>query len=376
MLKSIITATISLIIALCYNTAELIPGRLELTFTEPALVLGLDKSDDGDGVTVSVLLNSFRDTGEAEGEEHFEKEVLSAAAQTIAMAAEQVKSSAAKSIANGNNKYFIIGDGAQRDGINKYIDYLSRNNELRLSSEIYFTRGGSAKEAINLIDGNFAADTELFAENSGITGFTSKMTFGEFLQNYCDDLPHFAVPLINVEEAAIKTGGYAIVSNGHFIGCIDRMSARGYNYITNKKTHSTVEIYTNEGTAVALAVGSVKTKIKFIFNGDELTKIILQTHCTADIHDTQGVGNLTDKTLLTEYGDKMNYLISNEMRTAVNIAKSNKCDFLEIGKSLSKKHPYKWEGLKNNWNDTFANTPIEIEVKCNVEKTYALINNN
>jgi len=381
MRRQLYTVTAALLLLALTNYRNVIPQVTDIKYIKPALMIGIDRAEDGQGVTVSLLLhtdgntNSSMDTGVAVSSnsgDSTNSSFVHGTAKTVLMALERIRQSTPYAIPTSSIECFIIGEGAVTDDLEHYIDYLSKDNDLRLTSRLFFTKNATAKDIIASINQTEAGQAlDAFGINSGITAISYKLEFITFWETRFEART-CAVPVLTLagsdDKVHAQADGYAIINNGQFAGYLGTDIARAYNLLTNKPLHSYIECELPQGT-VATVLEHAKTNVQFQWDGDTLEKIILTARVTANPQEVMGRTSM-DPDTVAFINMAQSDVLRRECEATIQFAQETASDFLGIGKQLRLKHPYRWDKLQANWPDTLAQTPIEIQVQARLQHVF------
>jgi len=365
MKKPLITVLIALSVLTAANRERNLPRMTEITLAEPVFVIGVDKGE-GDNVIMSLIYERIENADEG-AENTNQKFAKSAEGSSAAAALEVLKRGFSREIAVSTADYFLIGEDAARESLEKYTDYLSRNNNLKLTASVFIVRG-SVTEATEIITETKTLDImRNFGQNSGVNAFSSPMMFFEFLSELAVTGRAFAVPALAVSGNSVVPNGYAIIDNGVLKGFLDDSASRGYNIIKNKPVRSTVEI---EKMNIAAGLETAKRNIHFNFDGDNLINITVSVDITSSAVDrgVHGKEDLNDPDIIKKIEKEQARVIFSEIRKTIAASKIYECDFLGIGDILRMKHPYRWHRMKSDWDEIYARTPVRIEVNSRLMK--------
>ena len=83
------------------------------------------------------------------------------------------------------------------------------------------------------------------------------------------------------------------------------------------------------------------------------------------------------KNIFKENLEEIENLVAEEVKhrieSAINVAKNYQVDYIGFNKMLEMKHPYKWNKIKDNWENIFNEVPIRIEVESEINRSYNLL---
>jgi spore germination protein KC len=345
------------------SNARYFPRMTEITLAEPVFVIAIDacRGDYQSPVAspesssrVTIIYEKIENSDEGGGDAN-QKFTESVSASSPAAALETLKKRFPREMAVSTAEYFLIGETAAREDLERHIDFLAKNNTLRLTSSVFIVRGEASYAAEILTETRTLDILQNYGEYSGINAISRSMEFFELLSNLADSRRAFAVPALEIKvqngEKIVVPSGYAIIKDGGLVGFLEANAARGYNLLTNKSVFSTIEI--SGGSATRLENSSRR----IIFEWDEniLTGITINVNFTASVIDGGENLKLTQK--------EQNRIILEEIKKVIGYSKIYNCDFLNIGEVLRMRHPLRWERMKDNWNEIYSQVPVKINVE-------------
>lgn len=340
------------------SSARYFPRMTEITLAEPVFVLGIDKHEEA-GSRVSILYEKIEGADEG-GDDVNQKYTDFAEGSSPAAALETLKKRFPREMAVSTAEYFLIGEEAAGENLEKYTDFLARNNTLRLTSSIFIVRGEAAEACRILTETRTLDILRNYGEYSGINAISRSMEFYELLSEMAGGSA-FTVPALVFKEHSgeiiVVPSGYAVICGGALAGFLEPDAARGYNLLTNKSVYSTVELA--DGAAARLE--NARRQIRFEWNEDDknlLKGIVIDVSFNTRIIDSAGHDSLFKK--------EQNRVIYAEIQKVIAASKKLGCDFLGIGELLRMRHPVRWERLQSCWNEIYAGTPVKINISSEV----------
>jgi spore germination protein KC len=357
MKQSVITVLIVFCVIAVMSNARYFPRMTEITLAEPVFVIAIDRQDNNS--RVSIVYERIESVDEGGGDVN-QKYVEHTVGTSPAAALETLKKRFPREMAVSTAEYFLIGEQAASQDLERYIDFLAKNHTLRLTSSVFIVRG-EALEACEVLTETRTLDIlRNYGEYSGINSISNEMKFYELLSRMASG-SSFTVPALVFKQQddmqIIVPSGYAIIKDGALAGFLEADAARGYNLITNKSVFSTIELgVSSNGTGINAATRLENASRRFEFNWDEnaLTCIVINVSFNASVIDS-GSG--------THYEKEQNRVIFAEVQKAVAASKRYGCDFLGIGEVLRMRHPLKWERLQYNWDEIYTQVPVRINIE-------------
>jgi len=309
-LKHIIAVAAVLFALAAFTPGKALPRATEITLIEPVLALGFDKGE------ITFM---------------FEDNTQSTHGASPAAALEAMKKQHPREVAVSAADFFLFGRNADISGL---AEFILKAQPLRLTASVFIVQG-SANSATAVLAEREALDIlKNFGENSGTGAYSSLMPFYEFMSELSVPGRSFAAPALNSEGVP---DGYAVIKNGEVAGFLSPPASRGYNIIKNKSVYSVV------GGA---RLKTAKSKISFDFDSvsDELVCI-----------------NINVEISVSETGEAEG-IIYEEIAQVIALSKRLESDFAGFGDLLRLKHPYRFERMKADWDDIYAQTPVKINV--------------
>jgi len=385
------TVLIFLLVNLTGCEKSILPEREEIDDLQLVQVIGIDKlPDDDEDCMVTVASKKLEEAsgqsseGESSGISEAKALVLSAKGKTLFDAVRNIQTHSDKMIFWGHTGYYLIGEEAARDNIVKFIDFFTRDHELRIESKIYIVKGMTAKDLIeqfNQTDFYIYDKIEKLGQNLKLLGTSKEMKIHELMRFI--DVHHASarVPCIylknrdSAEEKQVKdidTCGYAIFSNNKLVGFIDTDISRGVNLITNTVNSSIVTVKDLTGQDVSLEIIDSKTEVIPYFNGDNLESITLKTKVFSNLGELQSQTDFTHESSLSYMESQQSEILKKEMEKALEKIVKLKSDCLGICDRIRLKRPLKWHKIEDQWMDIFTNIKYDIQVESKIRRTYEM----
>ncbi len=370
---------------------SMLPKRNEIQRLEMLRVIGLDKSEDSELLKITVT--SKREEGgggngggNGEGKSKPKAIVLTSEGKTMFSAERKFQTYTDKEVFFGHVDYYLIGEEAAKEDLTKYIDFFTRDHEMRLDSLVFIVRG-EANQVIKKSSTSdyFIADRlDAISKNASLLSLLGEMRIlkimGELDQN---DIFAFAIPSIkliqrkeaisgieNQPEEDLEIDGYGIIKDFKLIGFLNRTIARGYNFIQNEVEAGTIDIIDKTGKSVAMEILGNSTKIIPRVENGKVTSITIKSVFETNIDEVHSRENIFTEDILHYLEQQQSDQILKDMEKCLEYAKENSADFLGVGKAVNLKHPIIWERIKDQWPTIFKDIPIMIKVESKINRTY------
>lgn len=373
---------ILLIIAIMFAIAGCeVKGRLEIDRNLFVRAAGIDKLDE-DEIRMTIISKKVR----TEGKDNLQSEaiILTEEGRTLFETNRKFNAFSNKDIFWGHLEFFLIGEEAARDNIAKYLDFIVRDHEQRLTPTPIIVRGMTAEAFIKKINtkDSFIADhiKNIIESSDSSLSFGSKVSLVELVNMLDKDFTSAYLPSItltkrgsgeNGEQYDPKMDGYAAFKNNELIGFIQEGTARGLNWVLNKVESGYFIVKDQEGKDVSLEIISAKSKIKPEIKSDKLSAVI-EIKMSSNISEYEGDNNIFDEENLNYLKKQQESMIREEVEAIISYAKENRVDLLKLGDAFYHKYPIKWEDeYRDNWeNENFEKLPITVSIESKINRTY------
>ena len=374
---------------------NILPQRQEIDDLQLVQIIGVDKlSDSTNDCMITVASKKLEQgggqessgsTGGSTGSNVAKALVLSSKGKTVFDAIRNVQTRSDKTIFWGHTEYYLIGEEAARDNIAMYIDFFTRDHELRIESKVFIVKDSTAKDLIEQFnqqsDFYILDKLQSLEKNLKLLSISKEMKIHELIRFI--DIHHASarVPCIYLanrdsegenQKKDIEIYGYAIISNLKLVGFIDPDISRGINLITNTFNSSIVTIKDITGQDVSLEIIDSNTEVIPFFNGDNLESVTLKTKVTSNLGEIQSQIDFTDENSISYMEAQQSEALKNEMKSAFEKILEFQSDCLEICDRIRLKRPLKWHKIEDRWMQIFPNLKFDIQVVSKIQRTYEM----
>ncbi|HAN09739.1 MAG TPA: hypothetical protein DCP90_03900 [Clostridiales bacterium] len=366
---------------------KIVRGRIELEKTGFIRAAGFDKSEkNDDNVKLTFALKGKSSGGDAKQPASSGFSIITEEGKTLFDTNRKVRTFVSKNIFWGHLFFILIGEDAAKDDIVKYLDFVTRNQDIRLTSHVIIVKGTTAEDAINKIRTKDITITETLSSlvhNSGELSVASELELGDIIQMLDCEYACAYIPYIElnnkIKEEEEKEGkevlepsllGYAIFKDEKLIGYINGGTARGANWVNNKGETGTTIVEDSKGKEICLEIISIKSKTTPEMKDDKIN-IKIEINMTSDIVEYEGREDIFKEKILKDIEKQQAEIIKKEVQSAIKYAKENEVDFLGIGDAVYHKYPIEWEKkYKDKWPSMLKNVPISVDVKTKINRTH------
>jgi spore germination protein KC len=166
----------------------------------------------------------------------------------------------------------------------------------------------------------------------------------------------------------LKYSNVALFKKDKLIGWLNEKESKGYNYIVGHVQSTVGQVDCPKGGRIVIELVRTDSEIKGkVKNG--------KPEITVDLFTEGNVGEVQCSIDLTktETIDELNRLsaasVKDIMESAVAKAKKEGTDIFGFGEVIHRSNPKEWKKLKENWDETFKEVPVTINVDYNIRRT-------
>ena len=370
-MKGLLACVLMLSLLAGCDDRALLPYAREMGEMALMRTVGLDAGEDG-------VIFTAATGGRAGGRETM---VLSASGVSIPAAALAVQSMGDSYVYYGHVDQLLVGEEQAVRGLTELMDYLAREPQLGLASQMWVVFGGSAARAI---------------ETAGERGVAQRLeqlnTDGEF---GAANISRSAVQLMSVlarqgstylpalvlwpagegdegqsGEQTLLPGGYAIVRNGKLVCRTDTEVSCGIELMEGENAGGVVDLSLEDGTKVSLVQDAARTVCRPVFQGDELTG--LDVTCDLTVRVAQ-----TGRRLKPKEVERLRQMLEQKQGErivrAMELSQYWDADFLDLERRVQMAWPARKRLIQQQWENVFRALTLRVEVCGRIEQSYGMM---
>lgn len=384
--KTLLIVSILLLIVLtgCWS-------RRELNELSIVTAIAIDKVEEKYKVTAQIL-NVDEIVGETQGN----RPVVSTytmEGRTVFEALRMLITQTPRKLYVAHLRLLVLGEDIAKEGIQKPIDFLSRDHEFRTDFFIVISKEKDAESILNVltpIEKNPAVKiynsiedseqawaptkgvrlneliTKLIAEgdNPTLTGvfITGEKKKGGAMNNV-ERIP--SPTMIEIDHLGVFKGD-------QLIGWLNKDEGKGYNYITDN-VQTTLGVREIEGTSITIEIFNSTTDVKALVK-DQEAKIVVSMELEGSIGEVYGETTI-DEEMISKVEKGFEEQLSELVCVSISKAKEFKTDIFGFGEKIHIKDPKLWKDLKDTWNEEgFVNLEVIIEPSVKIRRTGTIQN--
>jgi spore germination protein KC len=343
--------------------------------------LGIDQTKNGEiRLTVEIVVpksvgggGQVMGGGGAGGGETI---IKSGTGVTVADAISNLQEKLSRRVFWGHTKVIVFGEKAAKAGIRQHLDFLSRNPEARLRSNVLVSKG-TAKSVLELVPPIEQSSSEVLRELSE-SQLLLRVTVKDVLQMLSGDTGAAALPMVKIkppekgkqeQQTVAFIQRTAIFKKDKMIGDIDDQLTRGVLWLRNeiKEANITITPKGEKGNITATLIRAHTELIPKYEKGK--WKMIVKATAEDDI-----ILNGTKLDLLNpKYTKMIEKELENEMNkrirnTLKKVQKEMKADIFGFADIFHRKYPREWNRVKNRWEEIFPTVEVVVKTKAYVRR--------
>lgn len=342
-------------------------SRKEIDEIDLVLVLGIDYANGE--YTLSALYSSG---GGADSEKKGagDEKVAEGKGKTAYAALEDLKLKNKKSISLAQAGSFLIGSGAAKQGIRESLDFLSRDETIKMEALVYTIKDMSASDFIKMGVENkqtIHEDLEAIKQKQQEIVTRNDNTVVNILNDMDQTLSCVLVPYLIADKSGYQIQGYAIFDQLKLKDYLDKETSDGVNFIKN--IMRSYPIYVDD--KVSLLVSYTKTKLKAEVADNVITvyiKLNFESSVKEILTDKDIFGQDEMKTLTKQ----QNAYIENIITKAVRYSVTNGLDIFNLARLVENQNYSEWKNVKADWPNRISKIQYKYQIKSKISKSFIL----
>ena len=311
--------------------------------------------------------------------------VLTARSVTVARAMQKMQNySTKKYIFFGHTANYLVGEAAAEHDLSACLEYVERGFDMRLDTNLFIVRGGTAEAAIagasekgegvtehllalekdvQILSENRIVDCGEAAEERAADGCTV-ITAVSLWEN--ENVP------VGENKKGVQVVGSAVIKDGRLAGYADVDTARGITLLTDRFVSDAAELPDGNGSYMAVELTDGRTEYSARFGDGGIEKILIRAKLRGSISEMESPVDIYDERVLTEVE---RVLAKRELERILNVIELSRrldADFLELERELEMKHPLRLPAALKSDGLPLAEHEIEVAVEVEVKRSYEL----
>jgi len=377
---------VSLLLVGCWDKREL--NELAIT-----TAISIDKKDDEYHVAAQVVIPTELSMQGGTGASPVT--LYEASGESVNEAIRKLTQVAPRVIYLGHLQVVVISEELAKEGISATVDFLSRGWELRTDFYLIVSKEMDAKEILNVqtslekipsieFYNILHTSEESFSSTIGVPFFKMETDFKrEGKESVLTGVQILGDPAKgsskqNVEtivpEAKIKFEEMAVFKGDKLVGWLGEKESRGYNGVTNQVKSTIALVSCPDGGNVSFQIKDFKSKIKSTKTSNN-PEIEINVDIVANIGEVSCDIDLTKQENIKNLEKEFEKLVKTDMQDTIKVVQQKyNSDIFGFGAAIHKQNPKEWKKIKENWDEIFAELPVNIKVDAQVSHFGSLLN--
>lgn len=294
---------------------------------------------------------------------------VSATGDTVFDTLRNITNKSSRKLFFPHNQVLIFGKSIAEDGIQKYIDFFTRDPETRMNVWVLISEDKAknildVKSELEKVPANNIA--KLIKGQADATSQTRAVKLRDLTVGLMSKTTAPTAPFIKVsrddDKAVAMISGTAVFKDNKLVGNMDKREGRGLLWVLGDVKSGIIEVESSGNAKVSIEIIGASSKIVPEINNNKI-KIKVNIYEEGNIGEQTGTENLSKLTEIASLEKKKDEVIKKEVMAAVKKAQELDADVFGFGDAVHKKYPRQWKSLEDNWDEIFKNIQVEVDVK-------------
>jgi germination protein, Ger(x)C family len=342
-------------------------SRKEIDEVDLALVLGIDYTNGE--YSLSALYSSGGGS-DPEKKGSGDEKVAQGKGKTAYAALEDLKRKNKKSITLAHTGSFLIGDGAAKQGLKESLDFLSRDETIKMEGLIYVIKDKSASDFIKTGLENkqtIHEDLEAIKQKQQENLTRNDNTVVNMLNDMDQTLSSVLIPYLIADKSGYVIQGYTVFDQFKLKDYLDRETSDGVDFIKNVMRQ--YPIYLKD--EVSLQVSYTKTKLKAKLRNNEVT-VSVKLNFESSVKEVLADKDVFTREELDKLTKEQNDYIEDILNKAILYSKITGLDILNLARIVENQNYQEWKGIKGNWAQMISEINYEYDINSRISKSFIL----
>ncbi|MFC0470851.1 Ger(x)C family spore germination protein [Halalkalibacter kiskunsagensis] len=290
----------------------------------------------------------------------------------------------------GHVQHVIISEEVAQEDLQKVINFIRRDPDIRLTTRIFIAKGHSAQTVVNTVQslvlipanavmGKLTTNQSLWSSNIEVnildvySALDSKgrepLINGILIEGEVDK--GIGKPNYQYSQmlATIVIEEMALFRDGKLQRWITKDITRGISQILNEIENAIVAVdYSQKKEHIPIELIQSKTTIQTKFDGSKPT-IDLHVNQIGNIADASEDIDLSKKEVINELEGLWSEKTKEELLAVIDIAQKAGSDVFGFGDKLDIQHPEEWKKVQDNWSEVFPECDINVHVETVIRRS-------
>jgi len=354
-------------------------SRREIDELDLVLVLGIDYSNgeytltaitNGSGGSSGGGSGQQKGSGSSGGSSSGTEQVAEGKGKTAYEALQDLMQKDKKAITLAQTGSFLIGEGAAKQGLDQSLDFLSRDETIKMEALIYTIKEMTAADFIKTgmenkqtihtdLDAMKQKQQELLTRNDN----TVVNILNDMRQSYSCVL----IPYLIADKSGYLIEGYTVFDKLKQKDYLDHETSDGVSFFRN--IMRTYPIYLQDQVSLWVSFTNTKLKAKVKDNQITVTVKVSFDSMVKEVLTKDNIFNLTEMNRLTE---AQNSYIQAILEKPANYSIKNDLDILNLARLIENQNYSQWKDIRDNWTDEISKIKYEYKLQSRISKSFIL----
>lgn len=355
---------------LCGCSPRFLPQPKDISNVELVRTLAVDSAPE-ERVKVTVSSGVKQEESGSGGKEPL---ILEREADTVFAACQMIQKSGSGYVSYGHVTECIIGKGAAEAGIDRILDYIQRDYEMRLDTLIFSTEG-TAAEIVTKSGGKDIAATDRLQEIGKELPLESKgwaCTVREFLTDLYDN-GWAMMPVVRLEKEeeqhTLVSDGMALFREAKLQEKFPPELGRGICLLLNQGDMSYLDLATQEDGVAGVKLTGQNCKWNACWEGEVLTDLTAEIQVQVDLSEVSGELDELDEDTMSRMERILAKTLTGEVVQVLE-QEQKLGDFLHLKRTLMAQYPMKAALIQRQWEQWRKNLTFHVTTGCVIQQSY------
>jgi len=397
---------------------QILPAARTISEYKLISVMGLDRdqnSRDNIALTLSAKEKSSSELGGGKssgGEGGDRPLILTNEARSVALAYQEMQTYTTDFLFLGHVRYVLLGEEAAREGILRYLDYISRDPDGRFLARLYVVEDASARDLMSRASTNesYIADRlNAMEADVGVLSASHPRNLTQTLDALYGSDGNLLLPMIRLSDSKahdatkesgedkdappdgddkndnnkdsssddektldVDIAGYAVFADGRMVGRIGTDRSPAVNFLHNTVRSQMAEVDTGDGQAAALRILNANCRLKPHWTGRALERLVIEVEAEAALNENQSGQSLNGRGQTKPLAEQFDRWLETQLMSVVEQTQALGADVLGLGARLDRMNPIRFSSVAGSWKEIFPSLPVSVTVKTAVVRNYEM----
>ncbi|TCM99561.1 spore germination protein KC [Paenibacillus sp. BK033] len=314
--------------------------------------------------------------------------VVSGIGMNTLEAVKQMQTKLSRQVFRGHRRVIVIGESMARQGVNEIFDTYTRDPTLKLRTDIFIVKGGTARDFLKISYPLEIIPALGVLGEYGQMGTPVEMGLLNFLhaatsEGACPVVPAITIGMNSVpqgqenqnEQSGSNHNGFRIAGTGIFnkelklVGFLDLEEGLAMRWVNGNLRSLTVSaaIPQEEGN-VSINLYKMQSKIQPALQKGKL-KIFVTLTGQGAIRENNTRLDLTQTNNISLVQNALDKQVNETVsRTIAKVQRKYGTDVFGFSDTIRRKNLALWKSIRNNWEEQFREAEISVNAKITVRR--------